>query len=183
MVYLYDDARQNPVCFWESAKGALKNQLCVTLPSIIMLARCSPHQTEPLGVSMMCLPLLVVATDLYFYVLHRALHTRRLWKWHKAHHTGQVRPVKALDADAPEHLMVNLGSFACGFVVSHVVFGFAFHRSAVYVWTAVSTLNTCWSHCPELDGENGSHVLHHKHLKCNYGVGFYIGDRLLGSKR
>lgn len=183
MVCLYDDPKDNPACFHTSAWGALRNQVLVTLPSVWLLGHLYPLHTAPFSVSVACIPLLIVATDLYFYALHRCLHTQLLWRHHKSHHTGRVRCVKSLDADMPEHLVVNLGSFACGFVVSWVCFGFAFHWVVVCVWAAVSTLNVCYSHCPRLGGEDGAHVLHHKHLACNFGVGFYVADRVFGSKR
>lgn len=182
MVYVYDDPHHHPDCFWTSARSALRNQLLVTLPSVYLLGRWYPPDTAALWVSVAWLPLLVVTTDLYFYTLHRCLHSRWLWPYHRAHHTGRVRAVKALDADPLEHLVVNLGSFACG-LVAGIYAGFTFHWWAVCMWAVVSTLNTCYSHCPELDGEDGSHVLHHKHRACNYGVGLYVADRLLGSKR
>ena len=99
----------------------------------------------------------------------------------KTHHRGKVHVAKSLDADLIEHLIGNLGSFIAPFILFHIM-DIPFNMIIYNIWVAIATLNTCVSHLGyKAFGDKGVHNLHHKYLKCNYGTGFYILDRLLGT--
>jgi hypothetical protein len=110
MVCLYDDPKDNPACFWASAWGALRNQVLVTLPSVWM-GEIYPSHTAPLGVSAACIPLLIVATDLYFYVLHRCLHSQLLCEIPKR---TNKQTMVVLEAEVVAALISLGGSFVMG---------------------------------------------------------------------
>ena len=116
MVYVFDNIKDKPHCFIHSAKSSLRNQFCVTLPCVCIMNNFYPQSTSALHLSVAFTPFLTVVTDLYFYIFHRILHSKLMWNHHRYHHRGDVRIVKALDADLLEHLVVNLGSFVSGFV-------------------------------------------------------------------
>jgi sterol desaturase/sphingolipid hydroxylase (fatty acid hydroxylase superfamily) len=106
-----------------------------------------------------------------------------LWKYHRNHHHGTVQVAKSLDAYILEHLVANLGSFIVGFLVLQYV-GIIFNIYLFHVWVVVSTVSTCISHADKrILGDAGVHAIHHKHLKYNYGTGFYIMDRIMGTYR
>jgi len=181
MVYTYDDISSND--FSIAVKNSIKNQLCITLPTIFIFFNSYPITYNNFLISLGCIPILIVTCDIYFYLSHRPLHSKLLWQFHKTHHKGKVCVAKSLDADALEHFIGNLGSFAIGIILLQYL-GFIFHIYILYLWVAISTINTCISHSNgNAPYDNEIHNIHHKLLKCNYGTGFYILDRLLGSYR
>ena len=179
MVYTYDDISSND--FSIAVKNSIKNQFFITLPTIFILLNYYPVTYDNFLISFGGIPILIITGDIYFYLSHRPLHSKLLWRFHKTHHKGKVCIAKSLDADILEHLIGNLGSFAIGIILLHYL-GFIFHIYILYLWVAISTINTCISHSNgNAPYDNGIHNIHHKFLKCNYGTGFYILDRLLGS--
>lgn len=180
MVYLYD--KDVPTAtFNRSALLSLKNQIFYTYPTINILFRYYPVKYDNLILSIGYLPLLVVTGDIYFYFTHRPLHTKWFFKYHKSHHTGKIHVAKSLDADGIEHIVGNLGSFLCGILLLQY-YGYIINIYILGFWVGLATFNTCLSHSnynSQLD--NGIHYLHHKNLRCNYGTGLYLMDRLTGS--
>ena len=164
--------------FWEGVRASLRNQVCCTLPASLL---CRGFTDGDVLGSLCAVPLLIVVSDMYFFVTHYTMHKTWLWRYHKAHHTGGVQAVQSLDADMVEHVVCNLGSFIAPFVLLRLC-GLPFNVWVFRVWVGVSTWSTCVSHLGyEAFGDRGVHHLHHKHLHCNYGTGFYILDRLCGT--
>jgi lathosterol oxidase len=119
--------------------------------------------------------------DCYFYLTHRPLHTKWLFKYHKAHHTGIIHVAKSLDADALEHVFGNIGSFVSGILILWY-FGHIINFYTICIWVGISTLSVCSSHSNlKCHFDDGVHQKHHKYIKYNYGNGFYICDRLMGT--
>lgn len=183
MVWKYD-TESKPDSFREAVSNSLKNQVCCTLPSTILFYEFTNVSSDAHLLSSICLiPAVIIISDMYFFLTHYPLHKTFLWKYHKTHHKGRVHVAKSLDADLIEHFMGNLGSFISPFLVFDWL-EIPFNLTIFNVWVAVTTLNTCASHMGyEAFGDKGIHHLHHKHLKCNYGTGLYLLDRLFGTYR
>ncbi len=132
--------------------------------------------------SIFCIPILICSADVYFYSLHRLCHSvPALWEIHKYHHIGVTYAVKALDAHYIEHLVINLGSVWFGvFLLQQMEI--ILNIYVLYGWIALTTINSCITHTKNVR-PSGKHILHHKFLTCNYGVGFYIMDRLCNTCR
>ena len=179
MVMLYDI--DSLIHFADSVKYSLKNQIFSTWPLCHLLFYYYPIQSNNFFISLLAIFPVIIAGDLYFYISHRPLHSQLLWKFHKTHHRGNVCVSKSLDADIIEHIFGNVGSFICGFILMQY-FGFIYNIYVIYLWGAIATINTCISHSNnKCYYDNGIHYIHHKHLKCNYGTGLYIMDKLCGS--
>jgi sterol desaturase/sphingolipid hydroxylase (fatty acid hydroxylase superfamily) len=102
-----------------------------------------------------------------------------LWNIHKHHHRGKNYAVKSLDAHPIEHLWCNLGSITIGIEI--------LRRNNIYfdifslcLWVGITTINTCLTHSEEYNAK-GNHLIHHRYLNHNYGVGFYFMDKLMGT--
>ena len=176
MVYLCDE-KYNV----ESIKNSLKNQLLSTLPLSILFFNNYPIENNNICVSLLCIPFIISVSDIYFYSIHRLLHTPLLWKYHRTHHHNTSQVSKSLDADIIEHIIANLGSFIVGFLVLQY-YSIIINIYIYYIWIVVSTVSTCSSHSVKrIFGDRGVHQIHHKSLKYNYGTGFYIMDRLTGT--
>ena len=176
MVVLYDDVYNIEAC-----KNSLKNQFILTLPLSILFFNYYPIEYNNIFISFACIPFIIVTSDIYFYLSHRPMHTKLLYKYHKHHHTGEVCVAKALDADGIEHIIGNLGSFISGILLLWY-FGFIINIYIFTTWVGLVTINTCVSHNknPPIT-DKGLHLNHHKYRNCNYGFGFYIMDRMMGT--
>lgn len=180
MVYLYDKNVQKKILY-KSCLLSLKNQFMYTYPVIHILFKYYPISYNDLFLSFCYLPVLVVTGDIYFYITHRPLHTKLLFKYHKTHHQGFIHVAKSLDADGYEHVIGNLGSFLCGILLLQYL-GYIIHIYVLGLWVGVATLNTCISHSNlNCYLDNGVHKQHHKSLKHNFGTGLYIVDRIMCS--
>jgi sterol desaturase/sphingolipid hydroxylase (fatty acid hydroxylase superfamily) len=178
MVWKYDEKYNI-----EAVRNSLKNQAVLTLPLSLMFFNQYPIEYNNILISAVCIPLIIVMSDIYFYCAHRPFHSQLLWKYHRNHHHGTVQVSKSLDADTLEHAVANLGSFIVGFLILWNI-GIIFNIYLFHIWVVVSTVSTCISHADKrILGDVGAHEIHHKRLKYNYGTGFYIMDRIMGTYR
>ena len=57
-----------------------------------------------------------------------------------------------------------------------------FNIYVLYLWSAIATISVCISHSnSKCYLDDGVQLLHHKLLKCNFGTGLYIIDRVCNS--
>ena len=100
------------------AKGSLINQ-ALSFPSFLAYERWRP---APWARSTPCgqVPALYYLTDVYFYVFHRAFHTKALYAaFHRVHHEyDDPCPENALHAHPIEHLVVNFGAIVVPLLVA-----------------------------------------------------------------
>ena len=179
MVYKYDTHFHKDYII--ALQNSLRNQIFVTFPTTALFFYWYPIHYDNLLYSIAALPIIIVCGDIYFYLSHRPLHSKYLWAFHKSHHHGKVCVAKSLDADIPEHLIGNLGSFVIGFLVLNY-FNFIVNIYVVHLWGLIATINTCISHSAgNAPFDTGVHHIHHKSLKYNFGTGLYLMDRLMGS--
>jgi len=161
--------------------SSLKNQICITFPANYIFFLYYPISYDNVLYSTLSMPFLAVCSDIYFYISHRPLHTKWLYNYHKHHHIGKVCVAKSLDADGIEHLVGNLGSFISGIMVLWY-FGFIMNIYVLATWVGIVTTSTCISHSNnKCLMDTGMHLIHHKKRQCNYGFGFYIMDRIMGT--
>jgi sterol desaturase/sphingolipid hydroxylase (fatty acid hydroxylase superfamily) len=161
--------------------SSIKNQILYTLPLTITFNNYYPIVYDNVLTSIVYYPVLIVLSDVYFYVSHIPLHSRYLYNIHKHHHKGTLCVSKSLDANGFEHVFGNLGSFMCGILLLWYL-NIILNYYVIVSWVASVTVNTCISHSNNkciLD--NGSHFNHHKNRNCNYGFGFYIMDRIMNT--
>ncbi len=174
----YDNLYINIKNLDESVKGSIKNQIFITLPFIYLFFQKYPIEYNNLIVSVSLLPFLISSADIYFYMTHRFAH-KYLWFIHKYHHRGKNFAVKSLDAHMLEHLFCNLGSIIFGiYLLKYLTV--ILNIYVICLWICLITINTCLTHT-ELYDNNGDHLIHHKYLHFNYGIGFYTMDKFFGT--
>ena len=141
--------------------------------ALYVLSRCVPFDELPPGNSNMILTLAVwvLLADIIFTVTHRLLHTKYLYWIHKKHHQNNPSyTASTYDAHLIEFLF---GNVATG-LVPMIVFPGSY--TTQFIWIASANTNTILGHYKE-----GPHLTHHKLVKCNYGQGLYMWDRLFGT--
>lgn len=140
-----------------------------------VITSCIPYENVPCAID----PLHMVLTlfiwtciaDLIFTSTHRLLHTRYLYWIHKQHHENRPSySTSSFDAHPIEFLF---GNVATGLLPMLIFEGSDFTQ---FIWIFGAVINTTIGHHKE-----GPHLIHHSLLKCNYGQGFYIWDRLFGT--
>ena len=105
MVWKYD-THSNSDSFRVAICNSLKNQICCTLPSTILFFNFYKVEHSNIISSIFLIPVVIVISDIYFFLTHYPLHKTFLWKYHKTHHQGPVHVAKSLDADLVEHFYV-----------------------------------------------------------------------------
>ncbi len=132
------------------------------------------------------LALIPFIRDIHFYVVHRLLHWRPLYRRiHKLHHHNvNPCPWSGLAMHPIEHLFYFSGVLLHWFVASHPVH-ILFHLQH-------AALSPAQGHCGfdrisisdgmSISTDNYFHYLHHKYFECNYGGdGFPAFDMLFGT--
>lgn len=109
--------------------------------------------------------------EIWFYSLHRMLHLKLFYKFHKKHHeiTNTVG-LLALYAHPFDAIVVNLGSI----YALHIIFGFS--ALQIFIVGSYATITTVLqSHSST--ASNASHQLHHLRFNVNYGLNLFM-DKL-----
>lgn len=190
-VALFKDAATPAKDFKTACAASLKNQIFHALPVTYVFFQgvknwYPGYHGERLSFydSLPYLPLQALTTDCYFHIMHRIMHTKLFWGFHRKHHDAKTHVAKALDGDMLEHIFVNLFSVFFGVWVLQYFFGILLDSSILYIWCAISNIAVMQSHRSKEGGKNlGRHERHHIFVKCNYGVGLYALDRLTGTFR
>jgi len=169
----------NDVGYYEACSNSLLNQLFITLPSMTSLLSFYPIEVNNWLISIAFIPCCVILGDIWFYIIHRLLHSKLFWNYHKFHHKFPVHVATALDAHPLEHFTGNLLSIGLGPLC--LLLYTPMNIYILNLWVFLTTLNSCKTHCPYF--HNSLHLNHHHFLKCNYGFGFYIIDRLMNTLR
>lgn len=127
--------------------------------------------------------ILIVGYDLWFYFVHRAFHTKLLYKYHKIHHThGKLESKQAVKAHIVEDLVTYFGSFYI-----YIIFNKTFSIKSLIISNAYTSIRGYIQHSPELVkyriiqlvfGDD-HHVIHHE--KFNYNFSQKWIDDLFGT--
>ncbi len=130
--------------------------------------------------------------DLYFYIVHRTLHTEPLYRWvHKTHHRS-VSPNPLTYAS-----MSPLEGIAEGLVIPLFLACFTVHETSTYFILPFASLMGLYVHCGYEFAPRWwyrlpvtkwvitpmYHDQHHQFFTCNYGAYTTIWDRLFGTMR
>ncbi|MFN8276681.1 MAG: sterol desaturase family protein [Chitinophagales bacterium] len=128
--------------------------------------------------------------DTYFYWMHRLMHWDKVYKYvHRTHHLSTNPTPWAAFAFHPLEAFVEVG------ILLIMVFLMPLHPLAILAWILYMTLLNVMGHLgfelfpkgftihPIFGWHNTSvhHNMHHRLVKCNYGLYFNIWDRLMGT--
>lgn len=129
----------------------------------------------------------LLLADLWFYVTHRAFHSRLLYRFHKAHHAHRT-PTEAatfLSLSATESYVSGV------FMISFPTLVIPVHAHVAIVCSAIVLLSGFYIHAGSLAGAPGlplfngptEHQLHHGRGRknANYSLVFTVFDRLFGT--
>jgi lathosterol oxidase len=132
--------------------------------------------------------LMIVLHDTYFYWTHRMLHWRPLFKLaHKTHHLSVNPTPFAAYAFHPVEALVEIG------IIPLIAFTIPHHSSAITIFSLYALLLNVLGHLGyELFPKGFAshklfkwhntathHNMHHRLVKCNYGLYFNFWDRLM----
>lgn len=134
---------------------------------------------------------LIVFNDLWFYAVHRLLHTRWLFKVvHSVHHRSvEVNPFSSYSFHVVEALLITCW-------VIPVVLLLPIPLPVIMAAQVIGLLNNVmahlghellphwWTRAPILRWSNTAtfHALHHERFKGNYGLFSRVWDRLFGTE-
>jgi sterol desaturase/sphingolipid hydroxylase (fatty acid hydroxylase superfamily) len=132
--------------------------------------------------------LMIFVHDAYFYWTHRLLHWKPLYKTvHVVHHRSlNPTPFSAYAFHPVEALVESL-------IIPIVVFTIPYHVTTLYFFSAYTLLMNIFGHTGYEFFPKGfvrnrfwkwhntatNHNMHHRFIKCNYGLYFNIWDRLM----
>ena len=170
---LYPQHAHQRALFCKHAAHVLKLQLLYT-PLLAPLLCFSPHKGQASVNALWQIPMCVVLVDLIFAPLHYAVHASpQVYQWmHKLHHSVATQNpigVTAPFASPTEHVILNS--------LPPVLVGIATQCNPLVfaLWIGVASANTVVAH----SREDATHIVHHKTLCHNYGVGPHLVDRYI----
>lgn len=112
------------------------------------------------------------AAEVWAYFIHRALHTKWLYRHvHKLHHswTAPVAIVNTYEHPL-EHLLQNIGSTVVGPVLSGMATVGGTHPAMLLSWVLLTRIHTAAGHCGYWTEDLGAHDLHHEKFSVNFGA-------------
>jgi lathosterol oxidase len=132
--------------------------------------------------------LMIVVHDTYFYWTHRIMHWKPLFKYvHKVHHLSLNPTPFAAYAFHPLEAVVEIG------IIPLIAFTIPHHTSAIMIFSLYSLLLNVAGHLGfelfpkgfathrlfKWHNTSTHHNMHHRLVKCNYGLYFNLWDRLM----
>jgi len=123
----------------------------------------------------------LVMSDAIFTLTHRTLHTPTFYWIHKQHHLNNSKTGTYSTSTFDSHILEFLfGNVATALIPPLILRG---TDTMQMVWFVTATINTILSHTnvSQWGFGEGPHLIHHRRMKCNYGQGLYLWDRLLGT--
>jgi sterol desaturase/sphingolipid hydroxylase (fatty acid hydroxylase superfamily) len=155
------------------------------------LTRVYPHISQHGSIYyILSIVLMIVLHDTYFYWTHRAMHWKPLFKWvHKTHHLSNNPTPFAAYAFHPAEAFVEVG------IIPLIAFTIPHHPTAITIFGIYSlALNVVGHLGYELfpkgfashflfkwHNTSTHHNMHHRLVKCNYGLYFNFWDRVMGT--
>ena len=133
---------------------------------------------------------LILAHDTWFYWTHRLMHTRALFPvFHRVHHLSRNPTPWAAFAFHPLEAVVEAGIFPL------IVLVLPLHPIAALAWLLYMTGMNVLAHCGfeilprgfvrhwlfRWHNTSTHHDMHHRFVRCNYGLYYNVWDRLMGT--
>ncbi len=134
--------------------------------------------------------LMLLLHDTYFYWTHRLMHHKALFNlFHKVHHLSNNPSPWAAFAFHPLEAVVEGG------ILLLIIFVIPSHPMAIFIFLLIMTVMNVLGHLGyEIYPENflkhpigkwnntsTHHNMHHRLVKCNYGLYFNIWDKIMGT--
>lgn len=134
--------------------------------------------------------LMLLLHDTLFYWLHRAMHTRALYRlMHKVHHQSVHPTVFAAYSFHPSEALAE------ALIVTAIIFVMPLHPLAFLIFQSISTAYNVYGHCGRefypagmathwlgrWINTSSAHAAHHLENRANYGLYFLFWDRLMGT--
>jgi sterol desaturase/sphingolipid hydroxylase (fatty acid hydroxylase superfamily) len=158
------------------AKVILINQLLVSLPVIWFVSDLFPITTISIGI-MRRIVTAILTVEILFYSIHRLFHTRRLYRFHKIHHSWvHTAAISTLYSHPVEHLFSNIVPV----MLSAWLAGFSFTEARLWHLFALIYTMVCSHGGYIIGGWIDAHNLHHINGNYNFGVTGLL-DRVLGT--
>ena len=132
----------------------------------------------------------IVIHDTYFYWTHRLMHRKELYKYvHKVHHLSTNPTPWAAFAFHPLEAVVEVG------IVPLMMFLIPLHPYAILIWVLYQTGMNVMGHLgfemfpagfttgkiSKWHNTSVHHNMHHKLVRCNYGLYYNFWDRIMGT--
>lgn len=119
----------------------------------------------------------IICYDLWFYISHIGLHNKYIYNHiHKIHHAKPYIYLEFKDTHV-SHYLENVVQ-PLGIIIPYFFYTFQFYPLLLsFLIISIRGLARHDHRCSWLLGNH--HILHHKHLNCNYGE--YWIDKLFGT--
>ena len=114
-----------------------------------------------------------ILVEIYFYLSHRLMHHRLLYKYHSIHHRViYPRAYACVYCHWIEMIVVNISTVMFGVVVTKMNMG------EICLWMFIACFNTMWGHSGgDFNLSILSHKYHYRHhtlIGGNYGTGMFM---------
>lgn len=115
--------------------------------------------------------------DFFFFLSHRIMHWRNLYKWsHKVHH--ELKNPIGFGAFY-NHWFDFIFAVMLPAIYPQIILSSHYYTSII--WIILATSNVVFVSHGGYDIKDKNHYYHHEKFNCNYGIGLYM-DRFCGTE-
>jgi lathosterol oxidase len=162
---------------------------CLVVGSAAMLG-IMPHERVTWVSHVLTFLGFLVGFDIWFYVTHRFMHTKLMWRFHQVHHrAGTTSALTAFSFSLVERGILLVGSIGAACVAAQFV---PVSEPGYLAYIVFNTAFNVVGHCnaelwPKWVGKSGIigtstyHAMHHDRGDMNYGLVFTFLDRMFGT--
>ena len=132
----------------------------------------------------------ILIHDTYFYWMHRFMHWDKIYKYvHRIHHLSTNPTPWAAFAFHPVEAVLEVA------ILPIMVFLMPLHVGAIFIWVMYQTLLNVMGHLgfelfpsgftthmlTRWHNTSVHHNMHHRLVRCNYGLYYNVWDRIMGT--